>query len=388
MKRSDARILTTHVGSLPRVGGLDDLIIDRERGELIDAGEYAAALERATREVIARQIEAGVDIGNDGEMPRADFASYIVQRMTGFGFGGTIKRPLPLDAQKYPIWFDFISNSRRRRQNVYTRPQAIAALHYADMSGVTEECAAFQRALAARADGFTETFMTAVSPGFAACTLMNNHYDSHEAYVFALARELKKEYDYIASQGLILQIDSPDIGMERSGHFQDRSLSEFLSIMEMHIAALNMALADIPEEKIRLHCCWGNRDGPHAHDVPCPDVLPVLYQARAGALVLPFANPRHAHEIEAFRTQPLPSRMALIAGVIETTNNYVEHPEVVAERIQRAVTCVGDRTRVLAGTDCGFGTLAGDAFTTEDVVWAKLASLSEGARIASRRLWG
>jgi 5-methyltetrahydropteroyltriglutamate--homocysteine methyltransferase len=215
----------------------------------------------------------------------------------------------------------------------------------------------------------------------------NQHYDSHEAYVFALARELKKEYEYIATRGFVLQLDSPDIGMERSGYFQDRTLPEFLSIMEMHIAALNMALEKIPADQVRLHCCWGNRDGPHAHDVPCPDVLPVLYQARVGALVLPFANPRHAHEIEAFRVQKLPDRMALVAGVIETTNNYVEHPEVVAERIARAVACVGDRTRVLAGTDCGFGTIAGDAFTTEDVVSAKHASLSEGARIASDRLW-
>ena len=387
MKRSETRILTTHVGSLPRVEGLADLILDREQGELVDEAVFSATLERAVRQVVERQLACGIDIGNDGEMPRPNFASYIVQRMTGFGFGGSVTRPLPLDAKKFPIWFQFISNSRRRRQNVYGWPQALEEIRYADMSGVAAECAAFERCLAQQPRGFQENFMTAVSPGFAACTLINNHYDSHEAYVFALARELKKEYEYIASRGFVLQLDSPDIGMERSGYFQDRTLPEFLSIMEMHIAALNMALENIPAEKVRLHCCWGNRDGPHAHDVPCPDVLPVLYQAHVGALVLPFANPRHAHEIEAFRRQKLPDRMLLVAGVIETTNNYVEHPEVVAERIARAVACIGDRTRVLAGTDCGFGTIAGDAFTTEDVVWAKLSSLSEGARIASGRLW-
>ena len=384
MLHSTDRILTTHVGSLPRVGGFADLVVARESGKVIEEALYEAGLQRALRLAIDHQVAAGVDIGNDGEMPRPDFASYITRRMSGFGMGGLITRPLPLDAQRFPIWFDFIKNSRRRRLNVYGWPQAVAELAYDDLSGVTKECADFS---VARRGAFREAFMTAVSPGFASCALINNHYDSHEAYVFALARELKKEYEYIVGQGFILQIDSPDIGMERSGYFQDKSLPEFLAAMEMHVAALNMALENIPRDRVRFHCCWGNRDGPHAHDVPCPDVLPVLYQVKAGALVLPFANARHSHEIEAFRTQKLPPEFVLIAGVIETTNNYVEHPEVVAERLARAVACVGDRERIIAGTDCGFGTIAGDAFTTEDVVWAKLASLSEGARIASGRLW-
>jgi 5-methyltetrahydropteroyltriglutamate--homocysteine methyltransferase len=217
---------------------------------------------------------------------------------------------------------------------------------------------------------------------------MNNYYDSHEAYVFALSRELKKEYEYVARQGFVLQIDAPDLGMERAGYFQDRSLKEFQAAIEMHVAALNLALENIPADLVRLHACWGNRDSPHAHDVPCPEVLPIMYQAKVGALCLPFANPRHQHEIEAFREMPLPDGMLLIPGVIETTNNYVEHPQTVAERICRAVAAVGDRTRVIAGTDCGFGTIAGDSFTAEDVVWAKLASLREGADIATRRLWG
>ena len=230
--------------------------------------------------------------------------------------------------------------------------------------------------------------MTAVSPGFAATAIINKHYDSYEAYVFALARALRREYEYIAGQGLILQIDSPDLGLERCGYFQDKSLRQFQDAIEMHIAALNEALEGIPRDQVRLHACYGNRDGPHYHDVECPDILPITYQANVGAIMLPFANPRHAHEIEAFREISLPDGMVLIPGVIETTNNYLEHPMVVAERLVRAVSCIGDKERIIAGADCGFGTMAGDTFTAEDVVWAKLASLAEGARIATERLWG
>jgi 5-methyltetrahydropteroyltriglutamate--homocysteine methyltransferase len=389
MQRSETRLLTTHVGSLPRVEGLADLLITREQGEAIGEALFERTVERALACVVDRQIESGIDIGNDGEMPRSSFSAYVARRMSGFGRGGNVERPLPLDAQKFPIWFDFIRKSGRRRQSVYELPQAIGEVRYDDaMAGVKAECDAFTECLKARPNAFVETFMTAVSPGFVATSMMNNYYDSHEAYVFALARELQKEYEYIASQGFVLQIDAPDMGMERAGYFQDRSLKEFQSAIEMHVAALNLALENIPADRVRLHACWGNRDSPHVHDVPCPDVLPIMYQAKVSALCLPFANPRHQHEIEAFRKMPLPDGMLLIPGVIETTNNYVEHPQTVAERLCRTVDRVGDRTRVIAGTDCGFGTIAGDSFTAEDVVWAKLKSLHEGAGIASKRLWG
>jgi 5-methyltetrahydropteroyltriglutamate--homocysteine methyltransferase len=272
--------------------------------------------------------------------------------------------------------------------NAYGLPQTIGPLSYDDVSRVEAECADFKKVLAAQPSGFTEAFMTAVSPGFAATAMVNLHYDTYEAYVFAMARALKREYEHIASHGFILQIDSPDMGIERAGYFQDKSLPEFIAAMEMHIAALNVAIANIPADQIRLHACWGNRDGPHYHDVPCPEVLPVMYQAKVGALVLPFANARHSHEIEAFRSQPLPDHMSLTVGVVETTNNYVEHPKVVAERLVRAAHCVGDKTRIMAGTDCGFGTFAGDTFTAEDVVWAKMESLVAGAALASAELWG
>ena len=387
MKTSSDRILTTHVGSLPRGEKLADLLVARTQGDSVDAAGFQSTVTEALRHVVARQLEAGIDIGNDGEMPRADFISYITERMTGFGRGKGPDRKLPLDATTFPIWFAQLQNSGRRRISPYGLPKAIGLLSYDDLSGVEAECTGFKTALAGMDGSFAETFMTAVSPGFAATAMVNLHYDRFEDYVFALARALKREYDHIVSHGFILQIDSPDMGIERSGFFQDKSLSEFIAAMEMHIAALNEAIADIPPDRVRLHACWGNRDGPHYHDIACPDVLPVMYQANVGALMLPFANSRHNHEIEAFRTQPLPDHMALGVGVVETTNNYVEHPKVVAERLIRAARCVGDRSRILAATDCGFGTFAGDTFTAEDVVWAKLASLTEGACLATADLW-
>jgi 5-methyltetrahydropteroyltriglutamate--homocysteine methyltransferase len=388
MKTSQGRILTTHTGSLPRGEALSDILVAKVNEEAFDPDAFDAALGIALNDIVARQIEAGIDVGNDGEMPRTDFISYITERMNGFGRGEGPKRRLPLDAQKFPIWFQHIQKSGRRRMNAYGLPQTIGPLSYDDVSGVEAECTDFKKVLAAQPSGFTEAFMTAVSPGFAATAMVNLHYDTYESYVFAMAHALKREYDHIASHGFILQIDSPDMGIERAGYFQDKSLPEFIAAMEMHIAALNEAIADIPADQIRLHACWGNRDGPHYHDVPCPEVLPVMYQAKVGALVLPFANARHSHEIEAFRTQPLPGHMSLTVGVVETTNNYVEHPKVVAERLVRAAHCVGDKTRIMAGTDCGFGTFAGDTFTTEDVVWAKMESLVEGAALASAELWG
>ena len=199
--------------------------------------------------------------------------------------------------------------------------------------------------------------------------------------------ELKQEYQFIVAEGHVLQIDLPDLGIERAGYFQDEPLPKFIEAMEMHVAALNEALAGIPPERVRFHACWGNRDSPHVNDVPAPDVLPVCYQVKAGALCLPFANPRHSHEVDAFSTQKLPDRMTLVCGVVERRTVYVEHPQVIAERLERAVRAVGDRERVMAGTDCGFGTIVGDTQVSEDVVWAKLEAMRDGAAIASRRLW-
>ena len=331
-------------------------------------------------------MRVGIDIGNDGEQPRVGFQTYVTSRMTGFGGAG--ERPEPTEIRLFPEWAKMIKARRPARARMYNAPAAEAEVRYEDFAGVAEECALFRRALDNRGQGFAEPFMTAASPGIVTTTLMNHFYPSHEDYLFALAAELNKEYAYIVEQGFLLQIDAPDLAMERAAFFQTQTLSEFQASVELHIAAINRALDGIPPEKARLHVCWGNRDGPHTEDVELDDVLPLLLEARVGALCLPFANPRHAHEVDQLAHTPLPPEMLLVTGTIESTSNYVEHPQVVAERIERAVRAVGDRERVIAGVDCGFGTFAGYSLVADDVVWAKLKALSDGAELASKRLWG
>ena len=385
MKRSDERILTTHIGSLPRGTELTELLLAEDRGESIDGAAFQRAVDTAMDAVIASQVGAGVDIGGDGEIPRISFSTYVAQRMSGFG--GTSARPMFQDAEQFPKWREWINAHMLRRARLFDAPAAVAAVRYDDPSRAEQECDAFDRALMAHDAPFVETFMTAASPGIVATTMENKHYDNHEAYLFALAAELAKEYELIVARGYLLQIDAPDVAMERACFFQNDDLKTFLGFVEMHVAAINVALENIPRDKVRFHACYGNRNSPHVFDVECPDILPLLYEVKAGALSLPFANPRHAHEIDAFRDHPLPDHMVLIPGVIDTVTNYVEHPAWIAERLERAVAATGDRTRVIAGTDCGFSTLAGDGFVAEDVVWAKLDALRQGAELASERLW-
>jgi 5-methyltetrahydropteroyltriglutamate--homocysteine methyltransferase len=385
MRRSDQRILTTHVGSLPRNAELGDLLIRDEAGEAIDKALLARKSEEAVRHVVARQAAAGIDVVNDGEQPRVGFQTYVAQRMTGFG--GESKRPMPTDYRNFPAYAERAIRTAPRRSKVRNAPQAVAEVRYDDLGQAEQECRLFKAALGALDPPPADAFMTAASPGIIATTLMNAHYDSHEAYVFALAREMRKEYELIA-RDFILQIDAPDLAMERTILFQDKSTAEFLAIAEMHVAAINEAVAAIPRERIRLHCCWGNWEGPHVDDVPMAEVLPVLYQAKVGALSIEFANPRHQHEYAALKRAKLPSEFLLLPGVIDTTTNFVEHPEVIANRICEAVEAVGERSRVIASSDCGFGTFAGGELVAEDVVWAKLASCRKGADIATRRLWG
>ena len=385
MKRSHNRILTTHMGSLPRVGRLADLLLALHAGHTVDQSKIDSEVDKAMAYVVDKQIESGVDVGSDGEMPRTPFMLYPQYRMKGFG-GETTARNVPLDDENFPEWSSMRMSFQRRPMDASITPAVVGELAYDDFTGVANECAAFKQCLETRMGAFHEPFMTAASPGMVSAVYENKYYDNHESYVFAIAREMKKEYEYIVAQGFVLQIDAPDMGMERQRFFRDCSLKEFQDAVVLHISALNEALEDVPADRVRLHCCWGNSDSPHSQDVPCTDLLSFFYEARVGAICLPFANPRHAHEIDALKQTPLPNSMILIPGVIETTNNYVEHPELVAERIQRAVRAVGDKERVIAGTDCGFGTLAGDVFVAEDVVWAKLQSLREGADIASDRL--
>jgi len=387
MLRSEKRILTTHVGSLPRDPALRDSLIAIERGQPIDRTVHDRLVDAAITDVVQRQITAGVDIGNDGEQPRVGFSTYVAQRMRGFG--GESKRPISLDLADHPDYAAMLAARRKNTSRVLNAPQCIGPVQYVGEDEAHHECDAFARALEhARPARFGETFMTAASPGVAACILLNAHYPSHEAYVDALAAELAKEYAIIHRAGHLLQIDAPDLAMERPRLFQRESLDRFLEVSAYHIDAINRATAGIPPERIRLHVCWGNYDGPHTHDVALEPLLPILYGARVGALSLEMGNPRHQHEWKAVKRNPPPAGMLLLPGVIDSTSNYVEHPEVVADRIVQAADAVGDPTRVIASVDCGFGTFAGTDMVAGSVVWAKLAALTEGARLASRRLFG
>jgi 5-methyltetrahydropteroyltriglutamate--homocysteine methyltransferase len=383
MLTSRDRILTTHVGSLPRNETITELLIKREAGEPIDARQMAGELDRAVAEVVAKQKESGIDVGNDGEQQRVAFQTYMAARMSGYG--GESKRRVGKDFVEHP---DLLATFGRRfvhRAKISNAPQAIADVTYTDTGPINDELARFKKFASG---AFAEQFMTAPSPGIVATTLMNAHYDSHEAYVNALARELAKEYRTIHEAGLILQVDAPDLAMERVMMFQDETDEGFVKIAEMHLAAINKATEGIPRDRWRLHICWGNWEGPHVYDIALSKVLPVFYQARAGALSIEFANPRHQHEYAAFKKYPFPKDTILIPGVIESTSNFVEHPEVVAGRIEQAVAAVGDRERVIASTDCGFGTFAGREWVAASIVWPKLKAMRDGADLASQRLWG
>ena len=386
MQKSDDRILTTHVGSLPRNPELTDLLIDQEQGKAIDTTALVRQSETAIQHVVGEQLKAGVDIINDGEQPRIGFQTYVPQRMRGFG--GESKRPTPQDMAEFPDFAAMMQRRNMMRAKVFNAPQAIAKVEYDDLSAVQDECEMFLRCTDQTPGAFTERFMTAASPGIIATTMLNAYYDSHETYVLAVAEQMKKEYEYIHAQGVLLQLDAPDLAMERTFLFQDQTITEFQKTIEIHIEAVNRATENIPADRIRLHICWGNYDGPHNHDVPLVDILPILYQAQVGALSIELANPRHQHEYKAFQQHPLPDSMLLIPGVIDSTTNYIEHPEIVADRICQVADAIGDRSRVIAGSDCGFGTFAGWEMVPESVVWAKLRACAEGARSASQRLWG
>ena len=386
MLRSDSRILTTHVGSLPRPPALRDLLVRQDRGEPVEAAALDREVGAALARVITGQLEAGIDVGNNGEQPRAGFSTYVAGRMRGFG--GTSRRELAQDLIDFPDYAELLARRRRDAARIADAPQAIAEIEYADLGPAVREIEQFVAETDGRPRRFAERFMTAASPGVIATILLSAHYGSHEQYITALAREMRKEYELIHARGLVLQLDCPDLAMERARFFRRDSLERFLQMVELHVEAINRAIAAIPPDRVRLHLCWGNYDGPHTHDVPLEAVLPIVTRARVGALSLPLANPRHQHEYAAFKNARLPSEFLLLPGVIDTTTNFVEHPEVVANRICEAVAAVGDRERVIASCDCGFGTFAGYELVANDVVWAKLKAAREGADIATRRLWG
>ncbi len=394
MKSSSDRILTTHTGSLPRSKMLSALLVKREQRKPYDENALRTEIDRNLDLVVARQRECGVDIGNDGETPRVGFSTYTTERIAGFG--GKSRRKPTLDTIKFPGFADFMARQigvSDELARVWNAPQAVGKLEYdQSLSEAKSESAAFKASLKRTGSKFTEDFMTAATPGIVSTTMLlapnNPAYKNDAEYVMGIANELKKEYEYIVGEGYILQLDAPDLAMERVIMFGDQPLKSFLDRVALHVDAINVAIADIPPEKVRLHVCWGNWNGPHQDDVDVADLLPILYGAKVGALSIPLGNPRHEHETEVFKKLPLPSDMLLIPGVIDVTTNYLEHPEVVANRICAAVAAVGARERVIAGTDCGFGTFASYEFIAEDVVWAKLKALSDGAKLATERLWG
>ncbi|MGE3146433.1 MAG: cobalamin-independent methionine synthase II family protein [Pseudorhodoplanes sp.] len=385
MLLSRDRILTTHVGSLPRNETLSDLLVREEAGEKVDAARMAAEKDRAVGHVVEKQNAAGIDVGNDGEQQRVGFQTYVPQRMSGFG--GVSTRRRGMEFEMFPELMAYLKHRFPHVSKQQNAPEAQADVKYLDIGPLQDEIARFRR-IAAGLAKFSGLFMTAPSPGIISSTMMNAHYDTHDAYLDALAREMRHEYREIHRQGLILQIDAPDLAMDRTMLHRDLTDAQFASQCERQVAAINKGIEGIPPERVRLHVCYGNWEGPHIHDIALEKILPALYTAKVGALSIEFSNPRHAHEFAAFEKHPLPERMVLLPGVIETTSNFVEHPEVVARRLEEAVAAVGDRERVIASTDCGFGTFTNREWVVEPVVWLKLKSLREGADIASARLWG
>jgi 5-methyltetrahydropteroyltriglutamate--homocysteine methyltransferase len=388
MLRSTERILITHTGSLPRPEALTRLYVERGQGTPVDGEALARVGRQATRASIIAQAEAGVDIVNNGEQTRESFFLYLRDRLTGLG--GSWERPTRADVDRYPAfkkrWAQQAA-SKDRVSNVSGVPMAIGEVAYADRRAIDEECSDLEAALTENPGAFGEAFMSSPSPGIVATALKNDYYDTLEDYLDALGTALQVEYETIVDHGFILQIDAPDLAMERHMTFKDEPLAVFLEFVEMVIGVVNRSLANVPRDRVRLHVCWGNSETPHDSDVPLSDILPIIMKADVGGFVLPFANPRHAHDYKSFTDNQLADDQILVAGVIDTLTNIVEHPEVVADRLEHVASVVGDPTRVLAGTDCGFDTSAGWGRVAEDVVWAKLRAMREGADLAATRLY-
>ena len=388
MRRSSERILTTHAGSLPRPEHLTSLFVRRARGERVDPVAIAKAGREALRAIVPMQASAGIDVGNNGEQQHDSFFLYLKDRLTGLG--GTWQRPSRADVDRYPEfkkrWLEQMSSTSRVSPNEGL-PMAIGEVHYIDPAIIDAECRDFGDVLAENPNVFVETFMNAPSPGIVAAAIKNENYDTDLKYLEALAEALRVEYETIVRSGFVLQIDAPDLALERHISYKDKPLSKFIEFVENVVAVINAALNNITPDRVRLHICWGNSESPHDSDVPLEDILPAVQHANVGALYLPFAGPRHAHEYRCFERFPLKPDQILVAGVIDPLTNIVEHPEVVSDRIERVAMVLGDASKVLAATDCGFDTSAGWGRVAPDVVWAKLRSLRDGARIASVRLF-
>ncbi|MCC7045776.1 MAG: cobalamin-independent methionine synthase II family protein [Alphaproteobacteria bacterium] len=380
MIRSIERFLTTHTGSLPRPPDLIRTMYAKEEGVPVDPQALATRVRGAVAEVVGKQVESGVDIINDGEMSKPSYATYIKDRLVGFG--GTGNTFVYQDLAAFPELQKrvFGDPGRSRRKT----PACNGPISVRDPGAAQADAA--NLLAAASAVKKAATFMSAASPGVVSLFFRNDHYPSHEKYLFAIADAMRHEYETVAKAGIILQIDCPDLAMGRHIQYADLDIPEFRKRIDMHIAALNHAVSGIAPEQLRMHVCWGNYEGPHHCDVPLADIVDIVFKARPSAISFEAANPRHAHEWTLFERVKLPHGKVLIPGVLESKSNFIEHPELVAQRIGRYANLVG-RENVIAGSDCGYGTWVGQAAVDPDVVWAKLAAMAEGARLASRKFW-
>jgi 5-methyltetrahydropteroyltriglutamate--homocysteine methyltransferase len=380
MQLSTDRILCTHVGSLPRSQNVVDLLLQKERGEPVDATEFAQTMHEQVERIVRRQVELGIDIVSDGETSKIGYATYIKDRLSGFG--GDFKPKPHLDLREHPQFREkmaaFLGPQKFRRM------QCIGPVKVIEQESLKADIGNFRDALAKT--GAREGFMNAASPGVVASFQPNAYYPSHRDYIDAVAEAMKPEYEAIAAAGLILQVDCPDLAMSRHTGFQDMTESDFLKTIDHHVEALNHALENVPASSTRMHICWGNYEGPHDHDIPLERIMGAILKAKPQAISFEASNPRHAHEWTVWKETKIPEDKVLIPGVLDSSTNFVEHPKLVAERIGRFADIVG-RERVLAGTDCGFGTFAGLGKVDPDIAFKKLRALVDGAALASQDLW-
>jgi 5-methyltetrahydropteroyltriglutamate--homocysteine methyltransferase len=377
LERNTRRILTTHCGSLPRPDDLLEMLMARDQGRLPDLSAFHGRVREAIGDCVRRQRDTGLDMVNDGEWSKPDYSTYVKNRLTGFE-----GEPTPPDTGRDILDFPEFAAYRRTGLGQLARPKCNGPIAWKDFEAVRRDI----ENLKAAAGSSDQVFMTAVSPGQVARFQGNSYYKSDEEYLWALADVLKDEYKAIADAGFTVQLDCPDLGSGWNGQFRALTLAEFRKIVDLHLDVLNAATRDIPAERMRLHLCWGNYEGPHHHDIPLREIIEPVLRARPAAVSFEGANPRHEHEWNVFADVKLPDGKRIIPGVIDSTTNFIEHPELVAQRIARYAGLVG-RENVIAGVDCGFATFAGTPTVLPAIAWAKLGALTEGARIASERLW-
>ena len=381
MRRSTDHILTTHVGSLPRSQTLVDALLKKDHGEAYDPGEYQRVVSGAVHDAVRLQAKLGIDIPSDGEQSKVSYSTYMMDRLTGFG--GDNERRIALDLKDYPEFRQKMARMTGTQE--FRRSSCIGPVAVKDLSSLHTDIK--NLVAAAKESGVAEAFMNSASPGLVTAFQPNKYYKSHEDYVWAVSDAMKEEYKAIADAGLLLQLDCPDLAMAAHIAFQDLSEADFIKRAELHVDAMNAALEGIDASRVRMHICWGNYEGPHDHDIAVEKLFGVLAKAKPQAILFEGANARHEHEWAAWRNAKLPDDKILVPGMIDTSSNYVEHPELVAQRIERWVGIVG-RERLIAGTDCGFGTFAGYGKLDGHIAYKKLGALAEGAAIASKRLWG